>query len=537
MYHGKHNIRKCYLSFGFLSVFSGAGTAVAAPSPDAVLAALAADARFGAEVSPVYEARGGAAIWLDGDAARARALVDALGQAPARALPPARYDAAGLAARLDAPGGTDDATLEVDLSRVFATYARDLKRGFLPPSSAGPDMHRRIAREPARTLLAEAADAPDIAAFLRAREPADDDYRGLIALYAELTAKAAAGDWGATVAEGPTLREGDRDPRVAALRARLERMGYHPSDAIAAEPDLFDVSLAVSLRAFQARHGLNEDAALGPRTRAAVNASAARRAEQTAVNIERARWLNMPLGTDNIVVNIPAYRVTLTRGGDVAFDERVVVGSLKYQTPEFSDEMQTVVFNPSWNVPRSITMRDILPRLRADPGYLSRNGMRLIPTDGGPPPDPASHDFSYYDASYFPFRVQQVPNDDNALGLVKFLFPNDFAIYLHDTPKKSLFARDARAFSNGCIRVQDPLRLAELLFAPQVADPFTFIQEQLGVGRERFVQLRPRVPVHLIYRTVTIAPDEKPFFHADIYGRDARVLEAMRQAGVAAPES
>jgi murein L,D-transpeptidase YcbB/YkuD len=192
------------------------------------------------------------------------------------------------------------------------------------------------------------------------------------------------------------------------------------------------------------------------------------------------------------------------------------------------------VLNPSWHVPRSIATEELLPELQEDPGLLARRNMTLARTDGGPVPlDPSSHDFTSYTAADFPYRIRQRPNASNALGLVKFMFPNDHAIYLHDTPSKRLFAKDRRTFSHGCVRVQDPLRLAELLLSPQEADPRGFIDRVLVTGAERYVNLVEHVPVHLLYRTAWIDPDGTRHFRADVYGRDAQVRAALGAAGVA----
>jgi murein L,D-transpeptidase YcbB/YkuD len=187
-------------------------------------------------------------------------------------------------------------------------------------------------------------------------------------------------------------------------------------------------------------------------------------------------------------------------------------------------------------VPRSIATRDILPKLHADPSYLARSNMVLSRSDGGPMPfDPSSHDFTVYTQGDFPYSIRQRPSGDNALGQVKFMFPNNHAIYLHDTPSRNLFLRDQRAYSSGCVRVRDPLRLAALLLAPQVDDPEGYIQRLIAGGRERYVHLDTPVPVHLTYRTAVIDDFGALRFRPDIYGRDAKVADALRAAGVALP--
>ncbi len=489
-------------------------------------AALADDA-----LAAVYAARADAPIWLADDAAPAAALLDALRRADDHALPVARYGVEALEAQIAGPHGP---ALEAALTRAYLRYARDVSSGVLEP--------RRLARlikvDPPRrapaVLLAAAAAAPDMAAHLAALAPADPGYRALRVAYAALAAAAEAEVWGAAVPAGPTLRPGERGPRVAALRDRLAALGEPLAPS--ADPALFDGALESAVRGVQRRHGLIEDGVVGPATLAAVNATAAFRAGQIAVNLERMRWMNRPLGHRHVVVNQPDFTVSLVEDGRPLFHERVVIGRLAEQTPEFSDEMRFLVFNPTWHVPRSIATRDLLPALQSDPSVLAQRNMRLIRVDGGPiPADPSAHDFNAYTAGDFPYRIRQAPSSGNALGLVKFMFPNSDNIYLHDTPQKNLFNRDQRAFSWGCVRVRDPMRLAALLLAPQNDSPEAFIDRILATGRERYVDLDATVPVHLIYRTAWVDAAGVLQLRGDIYGRDALALDALRALGLEAP--
>jgi murein L,D-transpeptidase YcbB/YkuD len=475
----------------------------------------------------VYAARADAPIWMTEDRARADALIAALRDAESHALPPSRYAPDRLAALMET-GPVAEA--EIALSRAFMLYARDLSSGLIDPRSLSSNIRTQVQRLDPAALLAAAADAPDMAAYLAALAPADPAYARLRAGYAAL--RDAAADWGAPLATGRTLRPGDRDERIVALRARLAALGDEAGVA-PADPAVFDDALAAAARAFQRRHGLNADAVVGPRTFAALNAARTWRLDQIAANLERMRWLNQPLGHRRIVVNLADFRVTLSEGDRVLFDERVIIGQRQHQTVEFSDEMEYLVLNPTWHVPRSIATQELLPQLQEDPAMLARRNMTLARTDGGPLPlDPTTHDFTNYTAADFPYRIRQRPNAGNALGQVKFMFPNDHAIYLHDTPTRRLFARDNRTFSHGCVRVQDPLRLAELLLAPQEDDPRGFIDSVLATGRERYVNLVDHVPVHLIYRTAWVGEDGRFQFRDDVYDRDAKLLAALARAGV-----
>lgn len=499
-----------------------------------VAAAEGVAARLGdPSVAAVYAARADAPIWLDADGARAEALLDALRAADAHALPLARYAPERLEAMSSAAqaGGDSAAVAEAEaaFTSAFLRYARDVGSGALDPRRVSRDILLEPARRAPALLLRGLAAADDPAAHLAALAPADPDYAALQRVYAALRAKPADA-WGAPVPSGPLLRPGDRDARVATLRARLAALGEPTTPEGAAEA--FDATLASALRRFQRRHGLNDDAVVGPLTLEALNATPADRAAQVAVNLERLRWMNRPLGDRRIMVNLADFTVTMIEDGAVRFHERTVVGMTSRQTPEFSDEMSYLVFNPTWHVPRSIAVRDLLPRLQEDPTYLARNNMRLIGSESRPAPEnPSLHDFTAYTAGDFPYRIRQNPDDNNALGQVKFMFPNNLAIYLHDTPTRRLFDRDRRAYSSGCVRVRDPLRLAALLLAPQMDAPEAFIDRVLAAGRERYVNLDLRIPVHLTYRTAWVDAEGEAQFRADVYGRDALVIEALRANG------
>ncbi|MEM1315480.1 MAG: L,D-transpeptidase family protein, partial [Pseudomonadota bacterium] len=207
------------------------------------------------------------------------------------------------------------------------------------------------------------------------------------------------------------------------------------------------------------------------------------------------------------------------------------VGTRRHQTVEFSDEMEYMVVNPTWHVPRSIATEEILPALQENPNYLIERNMKLVSSEGVPA-DTASHDWLQYDRGSFPYRVKQRPGLGNALGRVKFMFPNQFSIYLHDTPSKSLFKRDGRAFSHGCVRVENPFDFAYALLAPQLDDPVGAFQTWLDAGSERYVNLAEHVPVHILYRTVWVDADGTPQFREDVYGRDALVWNALEAAGL-----
>jgi murein L,D-transpeptidase YcbB/YkuD len=355
-----------------------------------------------------------------------------------------------------------------------------------------------------------------------------------------------AGGWGAPVV-AERLELGDQGPAVAALIARLQAMGYlaeEPSsvsltlstanDAQTATeapvPSLFDDRLVGAVMRFQADNGLTQDGIVGANTLAAINVDAETRLKDVILAMERQRWMNFDRGERHVLVNIPDFHATVVDQDVVTFSTRSVVGhpDPRRHTPEFSDVMEYMVINPSWTVPRSITTREYLPQLQEDPTAQSQ----LELWSGGQVVDRAQVDFTQYTASTFPYTLRQAPSTSNALGLVKFMFPNPWNIYLHDTPAKNLFARETRAYSHGCVRLQDPFDFAYHLLAPQVDDPEAYFARILATGRETTVRLETPIPVHLVYWTSFVDPDGRLQHRADIYGRNADLWQALEAAGV-----
>ena len=531
-----------------------AGSSVAestSPSPfaQALRAELALTGDATSAVGAFYEARGHEPLWLsdDGEATpAARALIAWAAQADAHALPAARYKSASFATELDkarSGGLREAAPLEFALTRLYLTYARDLSSGLLEPSRAGRGIHVEPRRPDPAALLAEAAAAENMASFLDGLAPRDPGYATLLELYTEMRQIAEAGDWGDSVPAGGTLRPGDRSDRVIALRDRLIALGdmapehkiasgevLNDAESPAADPRLFDPELEAVVRRFQERHGLNTDGVVGPMTLAAINTTATERASQIAVNLERMRWLNYDLGARHITVNTAAFTMEMIENGEQRFFTRTVVGKSprKFQTPEFNDELEYIVVNPFWNVPYSIASQEILPKLQENPFYLADNNMELLGSDL-----PASQiDWSQVTRGTFPGRIRQRPGAGNALGQVKFLFPNRFSVYMHDTPSRRLFARDRRAYSHGCIRLHDPIGFAHLLLSLQTDDPVgTFDRLRARYG-EQWVTLEKKIPVYVTYRTAWRDGEGRSQFRADVYRRDRDVLAALTEAGV-----
>ncbi len=489
-----------------------------------------------------YEMGGYKPVWFgpEGDDTNANALLDVLERAPEHALPAGRYAVPLLRQQVLATASGDKAliaTAEIALTRAFLRYARDVRSGLLEPSAVDRELHVFPERPDEVLLLSRLSTSVSVEGLLASLPPQGADYASLKAELARLNQDAPAETF-APVADGPSIRLGEAGPRVAAMRARLAMLGDYQAAVPAPEgfdPQTYDIGLEDAVRRFQVRHGLNDDGIAGRRTIDAMNVTAAARRDQIMVNMERLRWMNRDLGFRHVYVNQADFTVQLMEGETVLFNERVVIGlARRHRTPEFSDQMSHMVLNPTWHVPRSIAGEEILPNLQADPEYLSKKNMRLVARGGGETPDPTLTDWSLYSANDFPYAVKQSPGAGNALGQVKFMFPNQFSIYLHDTPSKSLFRKDARAFSHGCVRVQNPLLFAHALLAPQSDDPVGYVQRILDRGREATVNLESPVPVHLTYRTAWIDRNGVHQFRDDVYGRDGRVLAALQALGVGA---
>ncbi len=397
--------------------------------------------------------------------------------------------------------------------------------------SLDPEYIARKPERPAPGALLAALDSAPLPQVLLGLEPSDPDYRPMVAEKARLEAMAQSESWGPEVADGETLHPGDDDPRVAELRGRLARLGYLPASGETLDTH-FDDGMKAAVERFQVDYGLVHDGVVGKATLAAVNAPVATRLAQVTVNLERMRWMPRDMGARYLYVNIPDFTVHLIDGGTSTWESRVVVGKTHVtETPEFDGVVSYIVVNPTWHIPNSIAIRDYLPKLQRNPMVLKNQGIDLM-TRSGTVINPKLVDFTQYTPENFPFRIKQRPSDDNALGQVKFMFPNRFSVYMHDTPHRELFPRDVRAFSNGCIRVEKPRELAEVLLAGQVSDPAAAYDGWLAAKKERHVDLERTIPVHIVYRTAWFDEDGTARYRADVYGRDARLFEAMEAAGV-----
>jgi murein L,D-transpeptidase YcbB/YkuD len=312
---------------------------------------------------------------------------------------------------------------------------------------------------------------------------------------------------------------------VVELRARL----FASADlAVASEEAVFDTGLQDAVRRFQARHGLEADGVVGRATLSALNVPVAQRIDQLRANLERLRWVARELAGDYLVVDIAGFVAELWLNDTPAWSARVVVGRPYRTTPEFRARLKYLVLNPEWNVPPTILREDVLPMLARDRSYLAKHAMRVVDR-AGRPIDPATLDWARYreQPRTFPYQIVQAPGGTNPLGSVKFMFPNEHSVYLHDTPSSALFGKATRAASSGCIRTERPLELARLLLDDPQRWSIERLQEAIATGVTQTVPVRRTVPVLLLYFTAVADADGEPRFRPDLYARDRPILRAL----------
>ncbi|MFQ6547871.1 L,D-transpeptidase family protein [Aestuariibius sp. 2305UL40-4] len=465
-------------------------------------------------------------IWVDNDdRARRQAFLQAMESAGDHGLPPQRYDAARMTQALRAANDpVSRGRVEVEMSRLFLQYARDIQTGVLVPSRVDSGIVREVPyRSRVGTLTALVQSNPG--AFIRSLAPAAPEYTRLMREKLRLERLIAQGGWGPTVPG--TLKPGASGPAVVALRDRLVAKGFMNRSATS----VYDDSVRAGVQRFQVAYGLNPDGVAGQGTVREINRAPEERLRNIIVAMERERWINRPRGTRHVWVNLTDFTAAIIDNDAETFKTRSVIGATQSdrRSPEFSDVMEFMVINPSWYVPRSIVTKEYLPMLKRNPYAVNHI---QITDNRGRVVNRAAVDFNAYTEQTFPFAMREPPSQGNALGLVKFMFPNRYNIYLHDTPAKSLFGREVRAFSHGCIRLRDPFDFAYELLSKQTADPEGFFRERLRTGRETRVDMAQPVPVHIVYRTAFTDARGQMNYRRDVYGRDAKIWNALAREGV-----
>jgi murein L,D-transpeptidase YcbB/YkuD len=487
-------------------------------------------------------------LWVNEKGAhqpRVGALLNAIADADSDALRLDDYPLVDLSRALGAidksnPTAEELADADLLLSSTFVAYGETMLAGQTNPAGLGQNWHINAQEERVDSALTLTLREDDFAAGLVRMRPQDPGYDSLRVQFMRFRDLVARGTWD-TVPSGRQLKPGDSDSpiRIAALRARLTAEGFlsdsgaavvtaadtasdttarskKPAHVQRTGPGVYDHRLAGAVADFQAHHAIGVDSMLGKETVDAMNVPADYRLAQVAANLERYRWMPRALGNRYIIVNVPQFHLEAYDSGQKALEMKVIVGQ-EYEdkaTPVFSDSMEFVIFRPYWNITEGIAAKEVWPRVKSDPGYLAANDMEVY-TDHGVR------------------RVRQLPGPKNSLGLVKFMFPNDFNIYLHDTPNGELFKKDVRAFSHGCIRLEKPAELAQWVLGWDAER----VQEAMHAATNNHqINLPRKIPVYIVYFTAYARGDQL-YFGNDLYDRDSKLVQQVQDVAKQSPET
>ena len=423
--------------------------------------------------------------------------------------------------------------LDLVITTMVLRYAWHCSEGRIAADMLG------IERPPPGTTsldlaLAKALSHERLEDFFTRLGPGHAAYRALRRRLPRYLRIQRSGGW-PIIANGPTLKLGDCGRRVTQLHNRLVASGDAPRPSELRER-CFDDELAAAVASFQHRHGLHPDGVAGARTLAALNVPVARRIHQIQLSLERWRWLPADLGSRYVLVNIPGFEMQVVEAGQVVKTMRTIVGRKRRPTPALASLITYLEINPYWYVPPKIARKDLLPKIQKDPDFLVRQNFRVF--DGWQKDareiDPTAIDWASLSEDHFPWHLRQEPAAHNALGRVKFIFPNPWSVYIHDTPAKGLFRKSSRPFSSGCVRVEEPVALMSLLLEPQGWDPER-LSKAVSSNRRQVVVLDKPVPVYLVYLTAWVGAGGEIHFREDIYGDDARLLTNLMRRNSARP--
>ena len=489
-------------------------------------------------LTEIYYANGLQPFWIEDGKPGPRAFdtLAVLDDAESHGLDPNDYFADMIHQYWDSRDTTGLVRLDILLTLGMMRYVADQQEGRKAPQKVDPKLFAtsRDVEVDWDALKQMAFEAPDMKAFLDQQAPPFLQYRELQKKLAEYRALAAKGGW-PSIPAGETLKPGMENRRVNMVRKRLAVTGDLAPENMGSA--VFDTALEEAVKRFQQRHNLTTDGAVGKQTLAAMNIPVTSRIDQIVLNMERYRWLKRSLMGERLVaVNIAGFEAVAGKPG--VFDVRmpVIVGKTYHETPVFSDTIKYVVFNPYWNLTPSIARNETLPKLKKDSHYLKKHNMRIF---NGWGPDARELDATTIDWSKVSkrdmnrYRVRQDPGPNNALGTLKLVFPNEYNVYLHDTPAHGLFKRAQRAFSHGCIRMDRPAEMAAWVLGGEEKGWSLARVNEIIAGRKRQVAvLDEPVPVYILYRTAFVDPEDNSlYFYEDVYGRDKILAKALFGAG------
>ncbi len=488
------------------------------------------------QIFKLYQQREFRPIWLDGWQLppEVETLMETLRNAGAHGLCGDDYLLAELEgllrlqsvfARHNLPLAPDNrATLDLYLSQAFLTYATQMIEGQVDPSLAHVDWKSRRRKADPVKLLEYAMSNHRLAQVLDGLLPPHEEYRQLVAVLGRYQEISAYGGW-PQIPPGPTIRPGDQDERLSLLRNLLLKTG--DLELAVEADDTYDPGTFGAVKIFQTRHGLQADGVIGSKTLAALNVTVEERIRQIELNLERWRWMPKSFGKRYILVNVAGFSLEVVEAGKLIMQMPVIVGTQYRKTPVFSAQMTYLEFAPYWTVPPTILREDKLPQIKSNLAYLEEKHFHIISrTDGQTIINPLEIDWTKVHASNFPGWLRMDPGPWNPLGHVKFMFPNQFNIYLHDTNEAYLFDKNVRPFSSGCIRIERPLDLANYLLEKDLGRER--VQELFNATTPEQVPIDP-LPVHIQYWTAWVDRDGRVNFRPDVYFRDLDLDVALTE--------
>lgn len=478
------------------------------------------------DVLEFYRERKYKLLWSNqkGRLDRASDLLHVIIQAKDEGLEPADYFLEELNKYWDSSGLDESVQLDLLLSAALYGYSNEVYSGRLDTNYLDPDWHIKSGSLDISRLFADVARKSSIGNLLKELPPQHDGYQSLKRYLYQFRELAQQGGW-LSLEWGPVLERGVQHEQVVLLRWRLKVTGDLAVDPFPSM-DIFDRRLEEAVKRYQQRYGLEVDGKVGPQTRRSLNIKVSERIGQIRINMERWRWLPRKLGKRYVMVNMTGFELYIIENDSMVLSMPVIIGHSLRSTPTFSGLINYMEYNPYWTIPRTLVLEDIIPRQLRDPSYLSRESIKVYKGWGNAKEiDPKTVDWSNLDANHFPYWLRQEPGPKNALGTVKFMFSNPYAVYLHGTPDRHLFDRVVRAFSSGCIRVKDPVRLAAFLLNDGSLQKEEEVLTSIHLEINQRVALPIAVPIYLVYWTAWVDQDGEMHFGQDVYGRDTRLNE------------
>lgn len=479
------------------------------------------ETEFAPALVKFYAAYGNRPLWITQSQlnSRATALQNVLAKAESEGLHSSRYTF---------PSNTVEnlVSAEIAISSTFLRYVANLQAGRLAPRLIDPDLFVFERNVDYLGILIGLTQTADVASYLASLAPHSKTYSELKKKLSEYRSISQRGGW-QSLPDGPVLKPGMEDTRVGILRARFSIGDKSVSGETGSL--IYDPELVTRVQEFQSRMGLKGDGVIGKQTLSAMNVPVEARIQQIILNMERARWMPDDLGEDYIFVNVANFDLKAVSRGKTRLSMRAIVGKPYRRTPVFSEKLSHLELNPFWTVPPRIALLDLVPKLKQDKDYFAKQGITVYDGWGkeSRPVDITTMNWSKYSVSNFPYRLRQEPGPENALGQIKFMLPNKFSVYLHDTSARDLFGSDSRAFSSGCVRVEKPKELAEFILENQPAWGRVQIDKAISSGSTLVVKVSRPVWVHLTYFTAWVDDDGRTQFREDIYGRDKRLTAAL----------